>query len=331
MINYKKNISQFKEIQQIKTDSVTYLLKLKDGRLCVGTQEKKMHIFKYFNNTFTKQITIQNYTRFITKIIQLKNDLVIFPTDENNINLIKIFDNSYEIHYIIKLNKELIKNYQQFISFIELKNNNLAVLINDYGDDKILIYYFNGVNYELTTKIKLFNSQNKLSLDIVEIPKMSQIAYYSNSGLYFYDIQKFEMVKSIGKIHGFEWTNTMLLYKEDYLIIGSIYVSDNTNDKLFYLVKCSTYEIIDSFFDKELEFMFCTALKILNDGSILCGFHMYDSYTKYIHIIIENEKIKMIGNKKLSDQQYEGEICGIEQYDNVIIAGNRDHSIYLYS
>lgn len=53
--------------------------------------------------------------------------------------------------------------------------------------------------------------------------------------------------------------------------------------------------------------------------------------SKYIHLKVENEKIKIIGIKKLSDQQYDGEICGIEQFDNIIVAGNRNNSILVYS
>ena len=77
--------------------------------------------------------------------------------------------------------------------------------------------------------------------------------------------------------------------------------------------------------------MFCTSMKILSDNTILCGFHAYDSISKYVHLKVENEKIKIIGFKKLSDQQYDGEICGIEQFDNIIVAGNRNNSILVYS
>ena len=158
MEKYQKDITQYKEYQKIKTDSVTYLFKLNDGRLCVGTHQRKMYIFKYLNNTFIKQITIPNYTSSITKIIQLKNHLIICPTDDNNINFIKIFEDSYEIHYIIKINKKIVKIFQKYISFIELLNNHIAVLVNDFKNDKLLIYNFNGDNYELITVIKLFKS-----------------------------------------------------------------------------------------------------------------------------------------------------------------------------
>ena len=73
----------------------------------------------------------------------------------------------------------------------------------------------------------------KLSLDILEISKINQIAYYSSFGLFFYDLRNFEIKKSMNNIYGFEWTNTMILYNEDYLILGSIYVSCNENDKCF--------------------------------------------------------------------------------------------------
>jgi len=46
---------------------------------------------------------------------------------------------------------------------------------------------------------------------------------------------------------------------------------------------------------------------------------------------LENGKIKIIGIKRLSDEEYDGEICGIEQFDNIIVAGNRNNSILLYN
>ena len=66
-----------------------------------------------------------------------------------------------------------------------------------------------------------------------------------------------------------------------------------------FLIKCSTYEIIDNIFCNELDYMFCTGMKILNDKTILCGFHMYDSYSNYVHIKINNKKLKIIGIKNL--------------------------------
>jgi hypothetical protein len=330
-INNNKNISQCSEIKKIETDSVTYLFKLNDGRLCVGTHAKKMHIFKYSDGTFINQITISNYTSSITKIIQLKNDLIIFPTKDGDINFIKILEDSYEIHYTIKLDKKIIKKFQNYISFIELKINQIAILVNDFGDDKIILYNIKGDNYEQTTIIKLSKKEFNLSLDIVEIPKLNQIAYYSNKGLYFYDLRNFEIKKSMENINGFEWTNTMTLFDDDYLILGSIYASCNEeNDKNFYLIKCSTYEVIDSYLCEELDYMFCTAMKVLNDKTILCGFHKYDSYSNYVHIKIDKEKINIIGLKRISDEEFEGEVCGIEQYEDMLVAGNRNGMILLY-
>ena len=43
------------------------------------------------------------------------------------------------------------------------------------------------------------------------------------------------------------------------------------------------------------------------------------------------EKIKIIGFKRLSNKEYDGEICGIEQFDNIIVAGNRISSLLVYN
>jgi hypothetical protein len=208
--------------------------------------------------------------------------------------------------------------------------NKLTVYI-DFGDDKIILYNIKGDNYEQTTIIKLSKKEFNLSLDIVEIPKLNQIAYYSNKGLYFYDLRNFEIKKSMENINGFEWTNTMTLFDDEYLILGSIYASCNEeDDKNFYLIKCSTYEVIDSYLCEELDYMFCTAMKVLNDKTILCGFHKYDSYSNYVHIKIDKEKINIIGLKRISDEEFEGEVCGIEQYEDMLVAGNRNGMILLY-
>ena len=326
-----KDISQFKEIKQINANSVTYLFKLNDERLCVCSHERKMEIFKYVDNTFIQQLTIPNYTYLITKIIQIKkNNLITFPTDEGDINFVKILDDSYEIQYKIKKNNKIFKNFQKYISFIELTNSQIAVLVDDFDNHKILFYKYDDNSFKLITILNLQKKKYRISLDIIEIPKLNLIAYYSNIGLYFYDLKNLEIKKSIENINGFEWNNTMILYKDDYLILGSMYASCNDDDKTFYLIKCSTYELIDSYLCKELDFMFCTAIKILNDNTILCGFHMYDGYSKYVHIKIEDEKIKIIGIKRLSNNEFDGEICGIEQYNDIIVAGNRNRLIYLY-
>ena len=334
MNKLKKDITQYKEIKKIETYSVTYLFKLNDGRICVTTNSKEMHIFTYINENFIKQITIPNYSYFIIKIIQLKNDLIIFPTINKDINLVKVFEESYKIQYSIKFNEKIFEKFQKYISFIELENTNqIAVLVSDFTKDKLLIYNITDSNYNLTTIIILLDSKFDLSLNIVEISKINQIAYQFSRGLYFYDLKNFEIKNKMNNIRGFEWTNTMILYKEDYLIIGSIFLSNNENEKGLYLVKCSTYEIIDSIFSNDLDYMYCTAIKILNDDTILCGFHMYDYYSSYVHIKMENDKIKIINIKRLGNNskiEYEGEILGIEQINNVIIAGNEVNSIYLY-
>jgi len=276
-------------------------------------------------------LSIPGLNGSITKIIQLKNDLVIFPTTDKDINLIKVYEDKYEIQHIIKFDKKIVKQFQKYIEFVELKNNKIAVLVYDFIGDKILIYNNNGNNHEIITIVNLSNVQNNISLDIIEIPKINQIAYYSNNGLLFFDLNNFELKKSINNIYGFEWTNTMILYNEDYLLLGSIYSSCNENEKSLYLIKCSKYEIVDNIFTTDLDFMFCTAMKILSDNTILCGFHAYDSISKYVHLKLENGKIKIIGIKRLSNEEYDGEICGIEQFDNIIVAGNRNNSILLYS
>lgn len=330
MENAHKDISKYDEIEQIGSNKVTYLFKLNDGTLCVCCG-KEMKIFKYSNNTFIKQLSIPDLNSSIIKIIQLKNNLIIFPTKDKDINLIKAFEDNYKVQYVINLDKKIIKLFQKYIVFLELKDNKIAVLVQDFGNDKILIYNNNGSNYEIITVVKLPNLKYIISLDIIEIPKLNQIAYYSNRGLFFYDLKNFELKKSIDSAYGFEWTNTMILYEEDYLLLGSQYASCNADDKSFYLIKCSTYEIVDSFFTSDLDFMFCTAMKILDDNTILCGFHAYDSFSKYVHLKLENEKIKIIGFKRLSNKEYDGEICGIEQFDNIIVAGNRISSLLVYN
>ena len=136
MINAQKDISKYNLREQIGTGYVTYLFKLKDGRLCVCS-DKEMKIFKYSNKTFFKQMSIPGLDGSITKIIQLKNDLVIFPTNNKDINLIKVFEEKYEVQHIIKLDKKIIIKFQKYIEFVELKDNKIAVLVYDFGNDKI--------------------------------------------------------------------------------------------------------------------------------------------------------------------------------------------------
>ena len=330
-INIHKKFDEYSEIKRIPSGSVTYLFKLKDNRLCVCTHEKKILIYKFENNDLIEQITIPNFKPFISKITQLNNGLILFLSNDNELNFIKLYDKYYEITYKLKFNKNIFKKFQKVIKILELKDEKIAILVDDFQNDKLCFINFYDSNYQIITFINLFESNNyKLSLDIEEIPKLNLIVYYSNDGLYFYDLKTYELKKKMNNLRGFEWTNSLLLYKDDYLILGSIYASCNEDDKNFYLVKCSTFEIIDSFYSNEFDYMFCTCIKLLNNNSIIFGFHMYDGYTQFLQIKIENEKIVFVCLKRLSNNEFDGEICGIEEINDFIIAGNREGIIYLY-
>ena len=331
MNNIQKNFNEYSELKKIPSDSVTYLFKLNDGRLCVCTDTKIIKIFKFENDDFKEQISIPNSSPYISKITQLKNGLILYKAENETLNFIKLSENSYEIKYKLQLNKEIFKDLQLIISIKELTDERIAILVNDFRKDKLCFINFTNSTYELNTYISLFvNSQYKLSLDIEEIPKLNQIAYFTNGNLCFYDLTSYELKKTMNNLNGFEWTNCLLLYNDDYLILGSEYADCNEGSKNVYLVKCSTYELIDSFYSDEFNYMFCTAIKLLTNKSILFGFHAYDYNTKFLQIKIENEKIVFVSLKYLSNKEYDGEICGIEEFDDVIISGNRDGFIYLY-
>ena len=327
--NFSKKFSDYSLKRKINAGSVTYLFKLKDGRLCVCTHEKKLKIYKFEDNNFIEQIVINNYTHSISKIIQLKNGLIVYPSEEDNIIIIELSENSYKIKQKIELNKQIFKNIQSINKIIELKDERIVALINDFSRDKICFLKFNGKSYEFNTYIQI-NSNHILSLEIEEIPKLNQISFFSNQSLSFYDLTTYELRKKMNNVEGFEWTNSLILFNDDYLILGSIYASCNEGSKNIYLVKCSTYELIDSFQSDECDFMFCTSIKILNNKSILFGFHMYDGFTSYIQIKVENEKINLICIKRLSDKEFDGEICGIEEFENIIVTGDRGGFLYVY-
>ena len=329
--NIQKKFDEYSEIKKIPSSSVTYLFKLKDNRLCVCTHEKKIIIYKLENFNLIEQISIPNYQSLISKITQLNNGLILFQTKDNELNFIELSEKTYEIKYNLKLNKNTFKNLQNVIKILELKDERIAILINDFQNDKLCFVNFSDSNYQINTFINLFEQNySKLSLDIEEIPKLNEIVYYSNDGLYFYDLKTYKLKKNMNNLKGFEWTNSLLLFNDDYLIVGSIYASCNKDEKNVYLVKCSTYEIVDSFFSNQFDYMFCTSIKLLVNKSILFGFHMYDGYSKFLQIKIENEKIVFVCSKRLSNNEFDGEICGIEEFNDIIVAGNREGFIYLY-
>jgi hypothetical protein len=327
----EKKFDEYSEIKKIPSGLVTYLFKLKDNRLCVCTQDKNILIYKFENNNLIKQFSIPNYQSILSKITQLKNGLILFQTNNNEINFIEISEKTYEIKYKLKFDKNIVKNLQNIIKILELKDGRIAILINDYQNDKLCFINYCDLNYQINTYIYLYEKDTlKLSLDFEEIPKLNQIVYYSNKGLFFYDLKTYELKKKMNNLKEFEWTNSLLLFNEDYLILGSIFASCNEGEKNVYLVKCSTYEIIDSFCSNDFDYMFCTSIKLLNNNSILFGFHMYDGYTQFLQIKIENEKIVFVCLKRISNNQFDGEICGIEEFNEFIIVGNRDGFIHLY-
>ena len=321
------DISSSVEVDRILVDDpedvVDYLFKLNDGRLCVTMiYSKNMYIFKYINKTFELQFKIPDL-KHNNKLIQLKNGLVVFPTKDKNINLIKILEKSYKIKDTIMFDNKKFEKSIIFNTFLELINNQIAVLVSDGFDYKKILIFNNNNNikhYELLSIIEV--NDDSCFYDIIEIPKMNQIAYYHERGLNFYDNKKYKLKKSLKNYFCSRWYNAIALYKDNYLILGSMYSSCNKGEKNFYLVKCSSYEIIDSFRSKELDYMFCTSMKILDDNSILCGFHSEDSFSSLAHIEIVDEKIKLKGVRRISDEDYDMEINGIEQYDNFFVSGN---------
>ena len=329
--NIQKKFNEYSELKKIPSGSVTYLFKLNDGRLCVCSHEKKIKIYKFENNDLIEQISIPKYENYISKITQLKNGLIVYQTENITINFIQLSENSYEIKYTLQLKNEIFHQHTNIISIKELSDEKIAILLKDYNNDKLIFIKFTNQKYELNTYINLPIYKNmELSLDIEEIPKLNQISYFTNNGLYFFDLISYELKKKMSDLNGFEWTNCLLLYNDDYLILGSEYADCNDNSKNVYLVKCSTYEIIDSFYSNDFNYMFCTSMKLLNNKNILFGFHMYDYYSQFLEIKIENEKIVFVSLKRISNNEYDGEICGIEEFDDIIVAGNRHKFISLY-
>ena len=176
-----------------------------------------------------------NYQSILSKITQLKNGLILFQTNNNEINFIEISEKTYEIKYKLKFDKNIVKNLQNIIKILELKDGRIAILINDYQNDKLCFINYCDLNYQINTYIYLYEKDTlKLSLDFEEIPKLNQIVYYSNKGLFFYDLKTYELKKKMNNLKGFEWTNSLLLFNEDYLILGSIFASCNEGEKNVY-------------------------------------------------------------------------------------------------
>ena len=71
---------------------------------------------------------------------------------------------------------------------------------------------FNGKSYEFNTYIQI-NSNNILSLEIEEIPKLNQISFFSNQSLSFYDLTTYELRKKMNNVEGFEWTNSLIIFE----------------------------------------------------------------------------------------------------------------------
>ena len=115
------NLNPFKynfKILDYHTDIITYIDKLKDGRLISCSADNSLNIYK--NNTYELQLSIKEHSDWINSFTQLKDERIITCSGDNTMKIIKLIgEDKYKIDQILK------GHDNDVCKIIEIKENEL--------------------------------------------------------------------------------------------------------------------------------------------------------------------------------------------------------------
>jgi len=262
-------------------ESITYLSKLKDGRLSFCSSDGFLNIYK--NNSFELQISIKVHSNWINSFTQLFNEKIITCSGDKTIKIIKLInENKYQIE------QTLIGHTGDVLKAIEIKKNELLSISRDR---LIKIWIINDKNYYINILNIIFQYSY---FSICNILKLNDKEFVTSSThdecIRFWNSNNYSYIISINNILSYSYCfQNMCLLENDLLCVGGMI------SKGFYLIKISTHQLI-----KNIVGPYCifSIIKCLDDlflcsfinecGKFFIGKYKYEKET--FKIIFEKEK-----------------------------------------
>ena len=303
-----KKVNPFKFNFQIFNDAsgpINQVDILKDGRLISCSNSLK--IFNKY--TYENQLSICK-SKNINSFTELKDGRIIICY-EKIMEIIKLIeDNKYQITEIINGHSELV------YKVIEIKENELISI----SYDKIMkIWKLNNDNkFENITNIYFQNSKSQC--DIFKLNKNEFVTLsIKDKNIKFWNSNNYSYITTINNIQSNFGLKLMCLLDNDTLCVGG------DNYKGFYLIKISTYQLINNIIGPK---RICCINKCF-DNLILCSIiNQEGNYCLTIYKYGEYNLIK-IYEKVNAHEQYI--YSCIELNDGIIVSGGYDHLIKFWS
>ena len=293
-----------KDVFQNNKESITYLSKLKDGRLSSCSSDGFLNIYK--NNSFELQLSIKLHSNWINSFTQLFNGKIMTCSGDKTIKIIKLInENKYQIE------QTLIGHTEDVLKAIEIKKNELISISRDklmkiwIRNDKN--NYINILN--IIFQYSHFSLCNILKLNDKEIVTSS----IHDECIRFWNFNNYSYITTINNILSYSYYfQNMCLLEDDLLCVTGILL------KGFYLIKISLHQIIKNIIRPYYIF---SIIKCLNNlflcsfineyGKFIIAKYKYENYTfktifekekgntVFSYVELDNGKIAYKGNNNL--------------------------------
>ena len=217
----------------LSNEQINCLLLLNNNILLCGISDGSIILYNILN--YYKIMSIKEHSDGINYLIQIpfnnKNNNNNYNNNYfnySNYKIISCSSDSYLNIYSLKINNYTIISYliekkifnnSPINKILYIQNKN--ILISCSSDKKIKVYDNN--NYEIITNINLFNLNNSYEINnILEINNEILITSYKEKSIKFLNINTFQTIKTINNIVINAYQNSLALFNDNILIIGSI-------------------------------------------------------------------------------------------------------------
>ena len=274
--NFLKN--NFKTLK-IHKDSISYISKLKDGRLISCSWDNSLNI--YNKNSYELELSIKEHSECVRSFTQLINGKIITCSNDGTMKVIKLIeDNKYKVEQTLFGHNDWINK------IIEINEN---TLISVSYDKTMKIWKLNDDNEYSYFKSIFFQNTNSFC----NIYKLNQNEFITLSKedkcLKFWDSNNYFFLSKINYIETCAGLKTICLLDNNVLCIAG------TNSKGFYLINISTHQFIKYIIGPE---KILSIIKCL-DGLFLCCIIDENKNNSIVKYKYENQNfIKMFQSEK---------------------------------
>ena len=287
----EKNPFIFKCIKTLNnhSDTIFYIMKLKDGRFASCSEDCTLNIYNKEN--YELDLSIKEHSAGILHFTQLNDGRLITCSKDKTIKIIELTnDNNYKIQSTLSHNDLIYK-------VIELKKNEIISISKD-GTMKI----WNVEDFKNILTIKYICNE------ILKLNENEFVTYSSadSKNIKFWGVNNFEQIETIKNII----TYSMMLFEDDILAICGRFN--------LYLVKISNHNIIKTL---EVPGIIWSLYKCL-DGTFLSTVFNGFKHNNIIKYKYENEKLIKIGVQRKAHNNW---IFNCIELDNgIIVSGEGD-------